>query len=220
MSDDSTDDRRLGDRLIGADRTALLGAAAVLGSLCLVVSAGGEALLPVPDSYQFDPALTSPQFVRERVLPLVTLAGASGHLAGLLGARRRDREGAGVGWFAGWWLTAAGLVAVGAATATMALLGPAGVSAAIFLELGLALGYLLALVLVGVGITVFGVTVLRRATSPLERVSGALFLLTPVALAAWYVVNLGRLGWVTGLPYPLGWVTLGVDLWRRPADAE
>ncbi|MFC7166693.1 hypothetical protein [Halospeciosus flavus] len=102
----------------------------------------------------------------------------------------------------------------------MALLGPAGVSAAVLLELGLALGYLLALVLVGVGITVFGVAVFRRATSSLERVAGALFLLTPVALAAWYVVDLGRLGWVTGLPYPLGWAALGVDLWRRPADAE
>ncbi|MFC7166692.1 hypothetical protein [Halospeciosus flavus] len=93
MSDGPAADRRRDDRLPGADRTALLGAAAVLGSLCLVVSAGGEALFPVPDSYQFDPALTSPQFVRERVLPLVTFAGAGGHLAGLLGARRRDREG-------------------------------------------------------------------------------------------------------------------------------
>lgn len=193
----------------------LLGAAAVVGSALFVVSLYLQASVPVPDSHQFDPALTSPQGLRDVVAPALTLLGLAGHLAGLGGAWRRDRGTFGTLHDVGAAATGGGLLlamlgyggvfATGSGTDLAAVLG-----AAVF-----ALVALLSVVVVGVGVLVLGVAT-ARGPRRADLAVGALLAVAPLAGVAASLVSLGEWAPMANAPYAVAFAALGADLAWSP----
>ncbi|MFB6105536.1 MAG: hypothetical protein ABEJ70_01055 [Halobacteriaceae archaeon] len=193
-----------------------LALAAVVGSVCYLVGAVGDAVVPVPDSYLFDPPITSPQFVRDTVLPLLTVAGVASHLGGAVAWRARDRSRYGRLWAAGWWLAAAGL-----AFATLGLLGfllNGGGQRGLVVPLLSALSLLVGTALAGVGMLVLGAATVRRPATDRARAVGAAFVVAPVVGVVLLPVDVeGVVGELTMLPYAAAWAALGYALWTAPA---
>ncbi|WP_255151446.1 hypothetical protein [Halorarius halobius] len=189
------------------DRPRLVGAAAVVGSVALLASTAIQAMVPVPDAYQFDPALTDPQSLRNTVAPGLTLAGIATHVA-LLFVRAGAESGLRL-W--GRRITLFGLVGAFVGYAGLfafdAGVGPlAGIVAGLFA--------LLALVTVGVaglGVGLYGVALLRDDRR-IDRGAGALLLLAPLLGGAITVLDVGF--WLPTAVYAAGMALLGYAGWR------
>lgn len=190
-------------------------AAAIVGSVALVASVAIQAVVPRPDAFQFQPALTGPQTLHETVAPGLTLLGLATHAALLHLLRPRD-VGRGRRW--GRRIALVGLVG--------AFIGYAGLfwydtAIGSFSTIAAGLFALIALIatgLTGVGVGVLGVALLRR-DAVVERGAGTLLMLTPVAgvAGAW----LDPVGWsIPTVVYAAGIATLGYDAWRTAQDSS
>lgn len=189
------------------ERPRLVGAVAVLGSVALVASAAIQAAVPAPDAYQFDPALTGPQTLRETVAPGLTLAGVAAHVALLLARaggettlRLWGRRVAIVGLVAAF-VGYAGLFSFDTGVGSLA-----GIAAGLF-----ALLALVAVGIAGVGVGLYGVALLRDDPT-LERAAGAVLVLTPLSAAAVFLPDLGFS--LSTVVYATGMALLGYHGWQ------
>lgn len=197
-------------------RRRVVGAVAILGSLALLASTAIQATVTAPDAYQFNPALTGPQGLRETVAPGLTLAGITAHVALLLaqgGDESRLRA-----W--GRRVAAVGL--------TFAFVGYAGLfsfdtAIGSLVSLAAALFALLAVGAVGVaglGIGLYGIALVRTGATA-DRVAGILFIAAPlVGLVSFW----DQIGWsVPTVAYAAGMAVLGYDCWladeQEPAES-
>lgn len=193
------------------ERRRLVSAVAILGSLALVASTTVQATVPAPDAYQFNPALTGPQGLRETVAPGLTLTGIVAHVALLLargGSESRLRL-----W--GRRITAVGL--------TFAFIGYAGLfsldtAVGSLASLVAALFALLAVGAVGVaglGVGLYGIG-LFRTDATMKRVAGLMLIATPlVGIAGVW----DQISWsVPTVVYAIGMAVLGYDCWLTAND--
>ncbi|MFB6169795.1 MAG: hypothetical protein ABEJ06_01490 [Haloarculaceae archaeon] len=197
-----------------------LGAAAVVGSALFLLSLALQAFVPQPDSYQFDPALTSPQFLREAVAPTLTVVALLTHLGALAGVRRRaratpDRERS-LPARLGWGATTAGVALAIVGYGGLFTLGQGPGTGSVIAGAGFALLTLLAVAILGVGAGIWGVAHLVADGRRIERVWGALLLSVPVVGVVGTIADLGTFA---SAPYAIAFAVVGYDLWTRPAGA-
>lgn len=191
---------------------AVLGSALFLGSLVI------QAVVAEPDSYQFDPALTSAQFLRDAVAPAMTVGGLASHLVLLVGTWLGDGLGdaapaGGLAWLGRAGTTAgvaitlagyAGLFTLGQGTGAGAALG--GAAFAILTLVGVAT--------LGLGLAAWGVALLRSAATRRLRAVGGLLLAVPFVGVVGMLVDLGVANEFVPAPYAVAFALLGYDRWR------
>lgn len=193
----------------------LFGLAAAVGSVAVLASLALQAVVPVPDSHQFDPALTAPQGLRDTVAPALTVAGIAGYLGGLYAAGHRDRSTFGRVHFAGAVATGAGLALAVVGYAGLFLTDTATGSVGILVGALSALVVVLALGVTGVGTGLLGVA-LARGPRRVDRLLGGLFLAAPLLAVGASLVDLGPWSPLAAAPAAVAFAALGLDVYRRP----
>lgn len=180
------------------------GVTALVACLLFVVGTAVQMLVPVPDSFVFDPAVTHPQFVHSVILPILWVLSVTGFWVGLCGLWLRDRRaydslrhvlaiGSGVGL---------GLVALAYLGFAAGHLNDLAGNGDELTGLVNVLVFLAGVALAAACLVLYGVVLAIRG--PTKRVGVALvsgFLVAVVALSAWdggsalLVVGFGVLGY-------------------------
>lgn len=196
-------------------RRRLLGLGGVAGGVLLVASLWIQVTVPAPDSYLFQPALTSDQGLLATVAPSLTVVGLLASAGCVVAAERRDRATFGrlhrvgglatVGGLAVAAVGYAGLSLTDTATGSLGIVG--GLAFAVLALVGVAVG--------GVGTGVLGVARLRGPRRR-DRVVGGLLVAGPVLVGLAMVAGVGDLSELATAPVAVAYAALGVDVVRQP----